>query len=82
MQARYEGHLIQVYAVQVPHSGLWRCVAVIHWSERNEGHLKTLSCEDREFANEDDALRIALEVAQKWIRDGKPEPFTWTTDLR
>ena len=54
----------------------------MHWDDRREGHLKLLRCDDREFNGEADAVRVGFELAVKWIKDGKPEPFTWTKDLR
>jgi hypothetical protein len=82
MNAHYEGHLINVAAIFVPSTGLWKCVAQVHWNENNQGHLKTLSCHDREFDTQEDALRVAFEAAVSWINDGKPESFTWNKDIR
>ena len=81
MEAQYEGHYINLSAVRLP-KNKWRCLAVVHWDDGREGHLKLLRCDDREFYAEADAVRAAYEVAVRWINEGKPEPFTWTKDLR
>ena len=82
MEAHYEGHYIQVSAVPLP-KNRWRCLAAVHWDDGREGHLKLLRCDEREFDTEEDGVRVAFDVALGWIKDGKPEPFTWpTTDWR
>ena len=81
MQAHYEGHYIHVTAVPLPNNK-WRCLAAVHWDDGREGHLKLLRCDDREFNGEADAVRVGFDLAVKWVKDGKPEPFTWTKDLR
>ena len=82
MNARYDGHLINAAAILNSSTGTWKCVAEVYWTENREGHLKALTCDDREFSTQEDALRVAFEAAVRWINEGKPEPFTWTKDLR
>ena len=81
MEAHYGGHYIHVTAIPLP-DGKWRCLAVVHWDDGRDGHLELLRCDDREFHTEADAIRIAFDTAVSWIDDGKPEPFTWTTNSR
>jgi hypothetical protein len=77
MQVHYDGHYIYVTAVPL-HDNKWRCVAVVHWDNGREGHLKLLRSDDREFNAEADAVRVGLEFAVRWINDGKPETFTYS----
>jgi len=75
MQAHYNGHYINVTAIPTRDSK-WKCLGLVHWDDGRQGHLKLLRCDEREFDTEADAVRVGLDVALAWIKDGKPEPFT------
>jgi hypothetical protein len=74
MQAHYNGHVIRVSALRVPHSGRW--TFALNICEHGIGErVKTFTDYGGRFDTADDAISRGYDFAMKWIDAGKPDSF-------
>ena len=74
MQARYNGHVIRVSALRVPHSARWT-FALIVCEQGIGGGVKTFTDYGGRFDTANDAISRGYDFAMKWIDAGKPDSF-------
>ena len=72
MEAHYNGHVIRVSALRVPHSHQWTFTWVISKAGADAG-VKTFTNYGARFATADDAISRGYDFAMKWIDAGKPD---------
>jgi hypothetical protein len=68
----YKNHRIEVSIRAVDDPKGWQPDIFVTYSEHGKNVLKTLRM-DQTFANPNEAEKAGIEVAQKWIDDGKPD---------
>ena len=71
MEAHYNGHVIRVSAVRVPHTHQWTFKWVVSKQGADPG-VKTFTDYGGRFDTADDAISRGYDFAMKWINDGKP----------
>ena len=71
MEAHYNGHVIRVSALRVPHTHLWTFTWVVSKQDPDPG-VKTFTHYGGRFDTADDAISRGYDFAMKWINDGKP----------
>ena len=74
MEAHYNGHVIRVSALRVPHTHQWTFKWVVSKQGADPG-VKTFTDYGGRFDTADDAISRGYDFAMKWIDDGKPDPF-------
>ena len=74
MEAHYNGHVIRVSALRVPHTQHWTFTWVIS-EEAADAGVKTFTDYSGRFDTADDAISRGYDFAMKWIDDGKPDLF-------
>jgi hypothetical protein len=74
MEARYNGHVIRVSALRVPHTHQWTFTWVVS-KQGVDGGVKTFTDYGGRFNTADDAISRGYDFAMKWIDDGKPDLF-------
>ena len=74
MEAHYNGHVIRVSALRVPHTHHWTFTWVISQQGADAG-VKTFTDYGGRFDTADDAISRGYDFAMKWIDDGKPDLF-------
>jgi hypothetical protein len=74
MQAHYNGHVIRVSALRVPHSARWT-FALIVCEQGIDGGVKTFTDYRGRFDTANDAISRGYDFAMKWIDAGKPDSF-------
>jgi hypothetical protein len=72
MEAHYNGHVIRVSALRVPHSHQWTFTWVISKAGADTG-VKTYTDYGARFATAEDAISRGYDFAMKWIDEGKPD---------
>jgi hypothetical protein len=72
MEAQYNGHVIRVSAVRVPHKAQWTFALVV-LTHGAEPIIKTFTEYGGRFDTADDAISRGYDFAMKWIDDGKPD---------
>jgi hypothetical protein len=74
MEAHYNGHLIRVSALRVPHTAQWTfALVVLRYGA--DGDVKTFTDYGGRFDTADDAVSRGYDFAMKWIDNGKPDVF-------
>ena len=71
MDADYKGHHIKSVARYLPDSDRWTAHVVINWTDRSHERFSQFDVK-RGFATEEEAEQAGLELAKKWIDNGKP----------
>jgi hypothetical protein len=71
MEAQYNGYVIRVSALRVPHTHLWTFTWVVSKPGGDAG-VKTFTDYGGRFDTADDAISRGYDFAMKWINDGKP----------
>jgi hypothetical protein len=74
MEANYNGHVVRVSALRVPHTHLWTFTWVVSKQDPDPG-VKTFTHYGGRFDTADDAISRGYDFAMKWIDDGKPALF-------
>ncbi len=74
MEAHYNGHVIRVTAVRVPHTIQWTFALVVS-KDGAEAGVTTFTHYGRRFDAAADAISRGYDFAMEWIDDGKPEPL-------
>ena len=72
MEAHYNGHVIRVSALRVPHTHQWTFTWVV-CKQGGDGGVKTFTDYGGRFETADDAISRGYDFAMKWIDDGKPD---------
>jgi hypothetical protein len=72
MEAHYNGNVIRVSALRVPHKHQWTFTWVV-WKPGAEAGVKTFTDYAGRFDTADDAISRGYDFAMKWIDDGKPD---------
>ena len=71
MEAHYNGHVIRVSAVRVPHTIQWTYAWVVSKDGAQAG-VTTFTHYGGRFDTADDAISRGYDFAMEWIDDGKP----------
>jgi hypothetical protein len=74
MAAYYKGHEIQVIAVRIPQTGCWTVSSWVIWNLANDCGTKMILHHSLDFGNPQQAMRVGVEFAIKWIADHKALP--------
>jgi hypothetical protein len=72
VEVYYEGHLVRVSALGVPHTAQWTFSLVVMNQRADEG-VQTFTDYGARFDTADDAVPRGYDFAMKWIDDGQPQ---------
>ena len=72
MEAHYNGYVIRVSALRVPHTHQWTFTWVVSKPGAEE-NVETFTDYASRFDTADDAISRGYDFAMKWIDDGKPD---------
>jgi hypothetical protein len=72
MVENYKGHTITASASHIADTHQWQPEISVIWPEGKHKAIKYL-VRPKYFATESEAEREGLEIAKKWIDDGKPD---------
>jgi hypothetical protein len=70
MEAHYDGHLIRVSALRVPHTAQWTFALVVSNHGADEG-VKTFTDYGGRFDTAGDAVSRGYDFAMKWIDEDR-----------
>ena len=73
METHYNGHVIRVSALRVPHSAHWTFALVVSKQGSDGAGVKTFTDYGGRFDTAEDATSRGYDFAMKWVDDGKPD---------